>query len=132
MNLSFLHTLDFSLPFQNSVLVFSVILFIILFAPIILNKFKVPHLIGLIIAGAIIGKHGFHVIEREEIELYGAVGLLYIMFLAGLEIDMVEFKKNTWKSLNLRTLYLHCAHGYWYCWWLLFIANVIACLYFVS
>ncbi len=95
-----LTAIDWTLPLQNPVLTFLLILVIILFAPIILNKFKIPHLIGLIIAGAIIGPFGFNVLARDSsIILSGTVGLLYIMFLAGLEIDMADFKKNSGKSL---------------------------------
>lgn len=92
---------DLTLPLDNPVLIFSLILFIILFAPIILNRFKIPHLIGLIIAGALIGPHGLNLMLRDSsIILFGTVGLLYIMFLAGLEIDLAEFKKNSLKSLT--------------------------------
>jgi Kef-type K+ transport system membrane component KefB/nucleotide-binding universal stress UspA family protein len=95
-----LNALDFSLPLNNPVLIFSLLLFIILFAPILLNKLKIPHLIGLIIAGAIIGPFGFNLMLRDSsIQLFGTVGLLYIMFLAGLEIDIADFKKNSGKSL---------------------------------
>ncbi|MBW8332551.1 MAG: cation:proton antiporter [Prolixibacteraceae bacterium] len=91
---------ELTLPLKNPVLIFSLILFIILFAPIILNKFKIPHLIGLIIAGAIIGPYGFNLLLRDSsVILFGTVGLLYIMFLAGLEIDIADFKKNSKKSL---------------------------------
>ena len=91
--------ISFTLPLTNPVLIFALILLIILFAPLLLNRLKIPHLIGLIIAGAIIGPNGFNVIERDSsIILFGTVGLLYIMFLAGLEIDMQQFKKNSWKS----------------------------------
>ncbi|MDO9680757.1 MAG: cation:proton antiporter [Bacteroidales bacterium] len=91
---------SFNLPLENPVLIFALILFIILFAPIIFNKFKIPHLIGLIIAGAIIGPNGLFLMERDSsILLFGTVGLLYIMFLAGIEIDIAEFKKNSNKSL---------------------------------
>lgn len=96
----FLAELNLSLPWQNPVLIFASILFIILFAPIILNRFKIPQLIGLIVAGAIIGPNGVNLLERDSsVVLFGTVGLLYIMFLAGLEIDMAEFKKNSSKSL---------------------------------
>jgi Kef-type K+ transport system membrane component KefB/nucleotide-binding universal stress UspA family protein len=92
--------LNFSLPLSNPVLIFSIILFIILFAPIFLTKIKIPQLIGLIIAGAIIGPNGFHLLERDSsVILFGTVGLLYIMFLAGLEIDLADFKKNSSKSI---------------------------------
>lgn len=91
---------DLTLPLKNPVLLFSLLLFIILFAPILLNKLKIPHLIGLIIAGAIIGPNGFNLMLRDSsIILFGTVGLLYIMFLAGLEIDLADFKKNSKKSL---------------------------------
>ncbi len=91
---------DITLPLKNPVLIFSILLFIILFAPIVLNKLKIPHLIGLIISGLIIGPHGFNILQRDSsIVLFGTVGLLYIMFLAGLEIDLVDFKKNSSKSL---------------------------------
>ncbi|MCL2168055.1 MAG: cation:proton antiporter [Lentimicrobiaceae bacterium] len=94
----FLLNISFTLPLKDPVLIFAVILSIILFAPILLNRIKIPHLIGLIIAGAFIGANGFNLIDRENTFLFEKVGLLYIMFIAGLEIDMIEFKKNSWKS----------------------------------
>ncbi|HOI86817.1 MAG TPA: cation:proton antiporter [Lentimicrobium sp.] len=95
-----LSILDSTLPLTNPVLKFLLILIIILFAPILLNKFKIPHLLGLIIAGAIIGPNGIYLMERDSsIILSGTAGLLYIMFLAGLEIDLADFKKNSGKSI---------------------------------
>lgn len=92
---------DLSLPIADPVLKFLLVLIIILFAPLLLNKIKVPHLLGLIIAGAVIGPNGFNVLARDSsIVVTGTTGLLYIMFLAGLEIDMGDFKKNKWKSLT--------------------------------
>ncbi len=90
-----------SLPIEDPVLKFFLVLVIILAAPLLLNKIKVPHLLGLIIAGAIIGPNGFNVLSRDSsIVVTGTTGLLYIMFLAGLEIDLGDFKKNKWKSLG--------------------------------
>lgn len=95
-----LNILETTLPLTNPVLKFLLILIIILFAPILLNKLKIPHLLGLIIAGAVVGPNGFHLMERDSsIILSGTAGLLYIMFLAGLEIDLADFKKNSRKSL---------------------------------
>ncbi len=92
--------LDFSFPIANPVLKFLVILIIILFAPILLNKVRIPHLLGLIIAGAVIGPHGFNLMERDSsIILSGTAGLLYIMFLAGLDIDLADFRKHKNKSV---------------------------------
>src|SRR5688500_114300 len=94
-----LSELDFTLPLKNPVIIFSLVLFIILFAPLLLNRLKIPHIIGLIVAGIIIGPYGFNLLLRDSsIVLFGTVGLLYIMFTAGLEIDLEEFKKNRVKS----------------------------------
>lgn len=89
-----------SLPIEDPLLKFLLELIIILSAPLLLNKIKVPHLLGLIIAGALVGPNGFHLLARDSsVVVTGTTGLLYIMFLAGLEIDMGDFKKNKWKSL---------------------------------
>jgi Kef-type K+ transport system membrane component KefB len=98
--MNILGELGLKLPLENPVLIFSLVLFIILFGPLVLNRLKIPPIIGLIIAGAIIGPNGFNLLLRDaSIRLFGTVGLLYIMFLAGLEIDMQEFKKNKYRSL---------------------------------
>lgn len=69
--------------------IFFVVLCIILFAPLLLRRLRVPHVIGLILAGVLIGEHGFNLLERDSsFELFGQVGIYYIMFLAGLELDM--------------------------------------------
>lgn len=90
-----------SLPIEDPLLKFLIELIIILCIPLLLNKIKVPHLLGLIIAGAVIGPNGFNVLSRDSsVVVTGTTGLLYIMFLAGLEIDMGDFKKNKWKSIT--------------------------------
>jgi Kef-type K+ transport system membrane component KefB len=95
-----LNIFETTLPLTDPILKFLLILIIILFAPILLNKIKIPHLLGLIIAGAVIGPNGINLMERDSsIILSGTAGLLYIMFLAGLEIDLADFKKNSGKSL---------------------------------
>ncbi|WP_207534168.1 cation:proton antiporter [Desertivirga arenae] len=95
-----LSAVDLSLPLQNPVIIFSLVLFIILFAPILFDKIRIPHIIGLILSGIVIGPYGLNLLLRDSsIVLFGTVGLLYIMFTAALEIDMEEFKKNKMKSL---------------------------------
>ncbi|WP_161889604.1 cation:proton antiporter [Pontibacter russatus] len=92
--------IDLSLPFKEPVIIFMVVLLIILIAPIILEKIKVPGIVGMILAGVLVGPNGLGVLQRDEsIILFGTVGILYIMFLAGLEIDMIDFKKNQKRSL---------------------------------
>lgn len=88
------------LPITNPVPIFTIVILIILFVPYIFNKLKMPSIIGLILAGVIIGPNGFNLLLRDSsIILFGTVGLLYIMFLAGLEIEIQEFKENKHKSI---------------------------------
>ena len=69
--------------------IFFLVLVIILCAPLLLRRLHVPHIIGLILAGILVGKYGFNILERDSsFELFGQVGIYYIMFLAGLELDM--------------------------------------------
>lgn len=94
-----MHLLEIRFPLQDPVPIFAIVLFIILLAPILLRKLRIPSIIGLILAGMAIGDHGFNIIAKGSIDLFGKAGLLYIMFLAGLELDMAEFKKNKYKSM---------------------------------
>lgn len=97
-----------TLPLEDPILKFLLILVIILAAPLLLNKLKVPYLLGLIIAGAVIGPNGLNLVLRDSsIILSGTAGLLYIMFLSGLELDMSDFRKNSWRSLVFG-LYTFC------------------------
>ncbi len=83
-------------PVTNPTLIFFVVLCIILFAPIIMGKLRIPHIIGMVLAGVIVGKYGLNILERDNsFELFGRVGLCYIMFLAGLEMDMEGVKKHS-------------------------------------
>ncbi|MUP44129.1 cation:proton antiporter [Gramella sp. BOM4] len=96
--------IDISLPLVNPILKFLIILLIILLVPIIFQRLKVPSILGLILAGALIGPHALNLLERDSgIILSGTAGLLYIMFLAGLEIDMADFRKNRLNSFIFGT-----------------------------
>lgn len=106
------------LPVKNPVLILALTLLIILFAPLFLKRFRIPGIIGLIIAGVIIGPHTLHIIEKStSFELFSKTGLLYIMFLAGLEIDMQEYKQNRTKSLvfGAFTFFIPITIGYLVC-----------------
>ena len=88
------------LPITDPTLIFFVVLLIILFAPIVMSKLRIPHIIGMVLAGVMIGQYGFDILERDNsFELFGRVGLYYIMFLAGLEMDMEGVKKHTRRFL---------------------------------
>ncbi|MBO4463080.1 MAG: cation:proton antiporter [Prevotella sp.] len=90
-------TLLLAKPFiQDPTMIFFVVLLIILLAPIIMGKLRIPHIIGMVLAGILVGPFGLNVLERgSSFEIFGQVGLYYIMFLAGLEMDLESVKKNT-------------------------------------
>lgn len=89
-------------PVTDPTWIFFVVLSIILFAPILLGRLKIPHIVGMILAGLLIGPHGLYVLDRDSsFELFGNVGLYYIMFLASLEMDMQHMKRIRWQALTL-------------------------------
>lgn len=91
---------NITFPITDPTWIFFLVLCIILFAPLLLGKLNIPHIIGLILAGVIIGEHGFHLLDRDSsFALFGNVGLYYIMFLAGLEMDMENFKSIRGKAI---------------------------------
>ncbi len=94
--------------------IFLIVLAIILFAPLLLNKLKIPHIIGMIAAGVVIGPYGFNVLDNDSsFAIFGQVGLLYLMFLAGLEIDMYHLRLNLKRGLlfGVLTLLIPLAFG---------------------
>lgn len=124
MNKNFLEhiTHAFETPLQNSVLIFSLILLIILLAPILLRKIKIPGIIGLILSGVLIGPHGLNILaQTDAVKLFSTIGLLYIMFIAGLELDMNEFRKTRHKSavFGLFTFLIPILLGYPVCYYVL-------------
>ncbi|MBE6273746.1 MAG: cation:proton antiporter [Bacteroides sp.] len=104
------------LPITDPTWIFFLVLMIILFAPIVLGRLRIPHIIGMILAGVVIGKYGFNILERDSsFELFGKVGIYYIMFLAGLEMDLENLKKNLLKALafGVLTFCIPFAMGMW-------------------
>lgn len=123
------------LPITNPTLIFFVVLCIILFAPIVMNKLRIPHIIGMVLAGIVIGKYGLNILERDSsFELFGKVGMLYIMFLAGLEMDAGDFNKRRGQfgMFGLLTFIIPFATGYVTGIWLLGYSNmaslILACI----
>ena len=137
MRYFFQHLIEaFHLPLKNPVLVFSILLFIILLSPILLRKLKIPGIIGLILSGVLIGPHGLGLIgsrtmEAEgSIKLFSTIGLLYIMFMAGLELDLRQFKRYFNKSLSFGflTFIIPLALGYLLCAQILHLSPLAALL----
>ena len=97
MNLS---TALMELPLRQPVAIFLLVLVIILFTPLLLRRLKIPHIIGMILAGMVVGPYGFNILERDaSFQIFGQVGILYLMFLAGVEIDMFNLKQNLRKGV---------------------------------
>lgn len=98
-------TSPFALPFSDPVLIFAVVMLVILLAPLAIKKLKIPGLVGLILAGALVGPSMLGFLDRDStIDLLGTVGLLYLMFMAGLSIDLNQFEKLRNKSIGFGLL----------------------------
>lgn len=114
---------EFTLPIHNPVLIFAILLFIILIAPILLKRFNVPSIIGWILAGVIVGPYGLGLIDSANagVEMFSTIGLLYIMFIVGLELDFNEFIQNRNKSITFGfyTFILPLLIGFPVCYYLL-------------
>ncbi|UOE93136.1 cation:proton antiporter [Alkalihalobacillus sp. LMS39] len=101
-------------PITNPVLIFAIAMVIFLIAPIIMVRLKLPGIIGLILAGVVIGPNGIGLLDRDPtIVLLGTVGLLYIIFIAGLEIDLEGFRKYRRRSIIFGSLsfFIPCILG---------------------
>ncbi len=91
---------NIAFPLQQPVAIFLLVLVIILFAPFIFKALRIPHIVGMIIAGMAVGPNGLNLLERDaSFQIFGQVGILYLMFLAAVEIDMVHMKQNARKGL---------------------------------
>jgi Kef-type K+ transport system membrane component KefB/nucleotide-binding universal stress UspA family protein len=89
----------FSGPITGPVPVFLTIMAIMLVAPLLFERFKLPGIVGLILAGVVVGPHGLNLLQRDStIILLGTVGLLFLMFMAGLETSLDDLKYNADKA----------------------------------
>lgn len=115
----------------NPVTIFFIVLVIILLAPVLLNKLNIPHIIGMIVAGVVVGPYAFDILDRDSsFEIFGQVGLLYLMFLAGLEIDMYRLKLNFKRGLvfGLLTFFIPMVMGIIGSLWLLHLDLLMSVL----
>lgn len=81
-------------PIADPIVIFAIVACLILVIPFAMAKLKMPALVGLLLAGAILGPNALHVLERDQsFVLLGKVGLMFIMFIAALEVDLGVFKK---------------------------------------
>ena len=94
-----LYTLSF--PLTGSVEIFLLVLLIILVCPIIFRRIGIPHIVGLILAGVAVGPYGFDILARDaSFEIFGQVGILYLMFMAAVEINMFHLRRNLKRGIT--------------------------------
>ncbi|MDE6836662.1 MAG: cation:proton antiporter, partial [Muribaculaceae bacterium] len=87
-------------PIQQPVAIFFLVLLIILLGPLLFRRLKIPQIVGLILAGMAVGPYGFNLLERDaSFKIFGEVGILYIMFLAAVEIDMFHLRQYMKKGI---------------------------------
>lgn len=97
--------MDAFFPTTDPVLIVAIAMLFFLLAPPLSERARLPGIIGLILAGALVGPAGLGLLERDAtIELLGTVGLLYLMFLAGLELDLLGFVRHRNRSLTFGAL----------------------------
>ncbi|MDL1920834.1 cation:proton antiporter [Chloroflexi bacterium CFX5] len=86
--------------FSKPVGFFLIVMAIILVTPLISERLKLPGIIGIIIGGMLIGPHGFGLLEdNDRIQFLSTIGLVYLMFSAGLEVDINQFMKVRGRAL---------------------------------
>lgn len=113
-----INLLNISIPFTEPVIIVALVLTIILIGPVFFERIRIPSIVGLLLSGAMIGPHGFNLIPADlEFSLLGTIGLLYLMFLAGLEIDLIDFIENKSKSIfiGLASFAVPFVLGYFVC-----------------
>ncbi|MBW4490458.1 MAG: cation:proton antiporter [Trichocoleus desertorum ATA4-8-CV12] len=92
--------------FEEPIVSFAVLLTVILTVPILVERFRIPGLVGLLAAGVILGPNGLHLLQKgsETISLLAEIGLLYLMFVSGLEVDIEEFRRKKYRSIGFGSL----------------------------
>lgn len=118
MNLTILSGIIFKQPITEPVYIFLVLLLVVFFVPKILKLVQIPGIVGFILAGVLLGPNGLNIIGHSSgIDLFSTIGLLYIMFLIGLEIDLADFEKNRSKSFifGALTFFIPLIMGYAVC-----------------
>ncbi len=95
-----------NLPLDNPLIDLILLIVVSLVIPPIFERLRLPGLVGLLIAGVILGDSGLKLLspESETISLFSDVGKIYLMFVAGLEIDLAEFRKTKNRSFGFGIL----------------------------
>ncbi len=87
---------------KEPIVPFAILLVVILVVPILFERLRLPGLVGLLAAGVVLGPNGLRLLqnESETMKLLSDIGLVYLMFVAGLEVDMEQFRRTKNRSLG--------------------------------
>lgn len=109
-------------PITDPTWIMACVLCLILGCPLLFERLRVPPLVGMVVAGVMVGPHGFGILERDDsFEIFGQVGLYYIMFTAGLSMDMSVLKRRRLQvgSFGLLSFAVPFVMGFASAYWLL-------------
>ena len=94
-----------TLPVTDPVLIVAITMGILLVGPLLFERFRIPGLVGLIALGAVAGPSVTGLLERDAtFVLLGTLGLLYLMFMAGVTLDLAEFARQRTRALAFGAL----------------------------
>lgn len=94
------------MPLDSPIVSFTILLAAILLVPPVFERLRLPGLVGLLIAGIVLGQSGLGLLDPESdtIKLLSDIGKIYLMFVAGLEIDLAQFRKTRNRSIGFGLL----------------------------
>jgi Kef-type K+ transport system membrane component KefB/nucleotide-binding universal stress UspA family protein len=91
---------------NSPIIAFTILLTVIFTVPPIFEKLRLPGLVGLLVAGVVLGQNGLKLLDSDSdtIKLLSEIGKLYLMFVAGLEIDLEQFRRTKNRSIGFGTM----------------------------
>jgi Kef-type K+ transport system membrane component KefB/nucleotide-binding universal stress UspA family protein len=87
---------------KEPIVTFAILLLVILVVPLIFERLRLPGLVGLVLSGVVLGSHGWNLFHTDSpmFSLLSDIGLVYLMFVAGLEVDIQQFRRRKNRSLG--------------------------------
>lgn len=87
---------------KEPIVPFAVLLIVILTVPTLFEKLRLPGIVGLLAAGVVLGSNGLQLLNNDSdtMKLLSDIGLVYLMFVAGLEVDMEQFRRTRNRSIG--------------------------------
>ncbi|WP_373529227.1 cation:proton antiporter [Nostoc sp.] len=91
---------------KEPIVTFAILLVVILVIPIIFERLRLPGLVGLVICGLVLGPSGWNIFQSDSpmINLLSDIGLIYLLFVAGLEVDLEQFRRRKSRAFGFASL----------------------------